>query len=47
MFQYTSTFISTIVDSINKGVIYNGIEDPTKNNMYIDDNLLVDIYIID
>lgn len=42
MFQYTNGFTSSSVDSINTGVIYNIVENPTKNNMYVDNNLLVD-----
>ena len=34
----------TIVDSINNGVIQNRIGTPTKNNMYVNDNLLIDIW---
>ena len=42
MFQYKDNFTPTITDSINIGIIYNRIEDPTKNYMCVDDNLLVD-----
>ena len=42
MFQYVDYLISTTVDSINNGVIKNGIETPTENNMHMDDNPLVD-----
>ena len=43
MFKYTDCFIPAIVDSINSSVTYNRIKAPTKNNMHVNDNLLVDI----
>ena len=42
MFQCVDHFIPTTADSINNRVIQNRIETPTKNNMHMDDNLLVD-----
>ena len=42
MFQCAGYLIPARADSINKGVINDGIEAPTENNMYVDDNLLVD-----
>ena len=44
MFRCTDCFIPATADSINNRVIQNGIETPTKNNMYVDNNLLVDTW---
>ena len=42
MIQCTDCLVPTIADSINSGFICNRVEDPTENNMYVDNNLLVD-----
>ena len=42
MFQYADHLIPAIADSINSGIIHNQVEAPTKNNIYVDNNLLVD-----
>ena len=44
MFQYKGKITQATPDSINQGIIHNRVEDPTENNMYIDDNLVVDTW---
>ena len=44
MFQYADHLIPAIADSINSGIIHNQVEAPTKNNIYVDNNLLVDTW---
>ena len=43
VFQYQRKIMSTILDSINTGFIHNRVEELTANNMYVDDNLMVNI----
>ena len=44
MFQCTDYLIPAVADSINSSVLHNGVEAPTENNMYMNDNLLVDTW---
>ena len=40
IFQLKDEYIQANLDSINKGVIENEIRLPTKNAMFMDDNLI-------
>ena len=42
VFQYNNSLVTALPDNLNIWVIKNGARDPTSNNMYVDDNLLVD-----
>ena len=42
VFKHNEDFIQTTPDSINKGVIDNGVRAPINNAMFVDDNLITD-----
>ena len=41
MFWYTESIVSTTASSISIDIIYKKVENPTKNNKYVDNNLIV------
>ena len=44
IFQSKDKFVQATPDSINTGVIENGIRLPTQNVMFVDDNLMADTW---
>ena len=44
VFKPKEDFIQDAPDSINKGVIENGVRSPTQNAMFVDDSLMVDTW---
>ena len=43
IFQYQGKITPATTDSVNKGVVHDGIMEATKNFMHVDNNYMIDI----